>query len=185
MAAHPLQVGREIHLNETAKVLEDLAKDASPKAGGLDLSLAFREVSFYIANEAKQNFDNARSPDGKKWAALKQRRPGKRNKGKKGLGAKPLRNNNLLMNSMLGTLDQKFPGTIAIAGPFWLEQGTNLDYADYHQSGTMDYRGLGTVSTHIPGKKGIPAREFAGFNSKMIDRISIIIADRVAKQISG
>jgi phage gpG-like protein len=129
----------------------------------LDFTQAMKKTSVLLANEAKKNFDGSHSPDGLSWLPLKRRRPGKRNKGKRGLGAKPLIDTGLLMASMQG----RGSSTVKNLGPMSLEQGTAVKYGVFHQYGTLH----------------IPKREFAGITNAMITRIVQYITDDVIRQL--
>lgn len=125
----------------------------------LDFTPAWKIVRVLVSSETKLNFARGQTPDGTPWAPLK--RPSKRRGGK---SAKPLRDKGLLMASVSGAGAGHVEETSKTAFVF----GTNLDYADFHQSGT----------------RRIPRREFLGLTPKMIERIAGMVADVAVKQLA-
>src|SRR4051794_28460462 len=63
----------------------------------LDYGRPLRQVELYLASQARQCFDQQRSPDGTPWAPLKNP-----SKARGGSSAKPLRDTGAMMASLVG-----------------------------------------------------------------------------------
>lgn len=137
-------------------------------ASGKELSFeaGLQRSSRYLRDEALKNFDLQRSPDGVPWAPLKRprnrpkdRRARKKHPDKK---EKILVDTSILLNSTQG--GAKYAENL---GEMFLTQGTNVEYAKYHQFGT----------------RKMVSRPFTGINEENADVICGFLADDVTNQL--
>ena len=94
------------------------------KAAHIDLSTPFKVTSVLLTSATKQNFENQATPDGTRWAPLKN--PPRRRR-----GGKILRDTDVMMASFgrqAGHVEQ-----VDRTSMVW---GSNLDRAFWHQHGT-------------------------------------------------
>lgn len=127
---------------------------------GLSFRRPLETVSFYLASQARRNFDEGHAPDGTPWAPLLH--PSAK---RGGASAKPLRDTGLLMASLTG----KGSGHVERITDTAIEWGTNVNYGTFHQFGTSR----------------MVARPFLGVTPKMEETISRIILEWVEKQLKG
>lgn len=126
-----------------------------------DFSPALKVVMVLLASETKMNFHRGASPDGIPWVPLK--RPRKKGQTRD----KPLRDRGLLMAS--ASANTSGPGAVRDVTTHSLEYGSSLHYGGYHQTGT----------------EFIPQRQWLGMTEATADKVARIVADFVAKGLTG
>jgi len=164
--------------------------DAMTRLGGdVDLSGAIKGVRQLLISDTLSNFEAQATPDGEPWAPLKKPRRRKRDlvRGKKRGRPKKgrdviLQDSGLLRTSVTAS---GASGNVDVETPHSLEWGTVIAYGDYHQSGTMDYHGLGYQPGHTEGLKGIPARPFLGINTALEEKITDLVGGFVERTIAA
>lgn len=137
-------------------------------ASGKPLSFkeGLEESSIYLRSEALRNFDLQRSPDGIPWAPLK--RPRNRLRDRRARKKHPDKKEKILVDtSILLNSTQGGAGYTKMLGEMFLTQGTNIEYAGFHQFGT----------------RKMVARPFVGITSIDADKITGFIADAVTNQL--
>ena len=167
-----------ITLAELPGVLDEVARETEPK----DLKPLLETMSVYLSATAKRRFHEGIDPDGAIWKPLAMQRARPRdkvNRNPRSTGQKPLRDTGLLMASVTGGA-----GGFVNIGDTWLEQGTNLEYAAFHQFGVGPIRPVTKKALFWPGAahpvkgtKGIPARPFLGINDRDADKLALMTAD--------
>lgn len=168
-------VTRDVNLTALPGVFRDMATGITIGPGGIVFDRALKVVSTFLSGQAKANFDQQRAPDGTPWAKLKRPRNRKRDRAKNKLpsgapqgGQKVLYDSGQLMGSMVGR-GKGAQNFIRKLGPMSLEQGTNRDYAHFHQYGT----------------RHMVKREISGITDKHADTIANLVADDVVRQLVG
>jgi phage virion morphogenesis protein len=120
-----------------------------------------------LGSQAKQCFDQQRSPDGAAWAPLKRQRNRKRDKrarkSGRGTGQKVLRDTGLLMASVTG----QGSGHVETLTATSLTYGSNLFYAGFHAYGT----------------RRMVARPFLGISAKTAAVMAQMCADFVRRRM--
>ena len=135
------------------------------QAAGLarpDLRPAWRRVSLLLSAAAKETFAGAMAPDGAPWQPFRRTPPRRRG----GASAKLLRDTGLLMASYTAGAG----GHVEDATPTSLIWGSNLDRAGWHHFGTS---------------RGIPARSQIGLNSKLLEKIDLVVGDWLEQMLGG
>ena len=108
-------------------------------------------MGMQLVSDTKENFQKERDPDGIPWKPLKRRK------------GKILQDTGALRTSVTN----KGGKNIDRRGPTFLEWGTNLHYAKYHQDGTAM----------------IPARPFLGIGDELSEKLEMIAGDWIEEQI--
>lgn len=111
-----------------------------------------------VIAETKKGFRDERDPDGVPWKPLKY--PRRNSKGRDRI----LQDTGLMRTSVTAMGGQN---TDEI-GPTWLEWGTSVPYAKYHQYGTSR----------------IPQRQFLGVGKDLADAVTEQVADFVETEIA-
>jgi len=111
-----------------------------------------------VIAETKKGFRDERDPDGVPWKPLKY--PRRNSKGRDRI----LQDTGLMRTSVTAQGGQN---TDEI-GPTWLEWGTSVPYAKYHQDGTSR----------------IPQRQFLGVGKDLADAVTEQVADFVETEIA-
>lgn len=111
-----------------------------------------------VIAETKKGFRDERDPDGVPWKPLKY--PRRNSKGRDRI----LQDTGLMRTSVTAQGGQN---TDEI-GPTWLEWGTSVHYAKYHQDGTSR----------------IPQRQFLGVGKDLADAVTEQVADFVETEIA-
>ncbi len=128
----------------------------------LDFTQPLRSVKIALVASTKENFSGGHTPDGTVWAPLQRARTRNRRKGDRGL---PLRDTGLLMASTAA----QGRGHVEEITRQELLFGSNLEYAGFHQFGT----------------RHIPARQFLGFNEKLLRTVDAILGEFVEKKLAA
>lgn len=105
-----------------------------------------------LVSDTKEGFFKEQDPDGIPWKPLKRRK------------GKILQDTGALRTSVTSRGGK---GNIERKGPTFLEWGTNIEYAKYHQGGTSR----------------IPARPFLGIGEELGEKLEMIAADWVEEQV--
>lgn len=165
---------RDIHLRQMSTLLDAIAQRADISTAGITFTRSLKDTSVYLRSQMVTRFRDQMSPDGVPWKPLKRPRRRKRDKkrnrradGSSQGGQKVLWDKGILAGSAGGKANQK-PDIDTVAA-MWLEQGSNLYYAGFHQDGT----------------RHIPARPFAGITDKDVEKIEMFIADSIVAQLTG
>lgn len=201
---------REIGLPGLAGYLSELGTNGQQVSFGQVL----KDVSAYLAAQAKQSFEKQRAPDGTAWAPFKKLRS--RKKDLRGRRRAPHKTEKLLYDRgflMASVSAAGAKGSIREMTATSLVQGSNIEYGPAHQEGAhykeRTRKGGRPVKTAFgtvwegeppfvfPDADGnpvftrkirahdMPARPFLGITQAMADRISQLAADDVARQIAG
>lgn len=133
-------------------------------------SLSFREgledSSIYLRAQTLRCFDEQRSPDGRPWAPLK--RPRNRLRDRRARKKNPHKREKILVDTaLLQNSTQGGTGFTKTLGDLYLTQGTNIEYAHFHQFGT----------------RKMVDRPFTGITAADGDKVAGFIADDVARQL--
>lgn len=148
-----MPVSQELDLTQLVQALESQGRDLSQ----VDLRPCWQRVTMLLKAKTTDFFHEGKAPDGTYWAPL--RKPSKKRGGK---SAKPLRDTDKLMLSILGTGGNHIERT----EPTSLVWGTNIDYGPYHQYGT----------------RTIPRRQFLGMDDEMQEAIGEVVLDYLGNQ---
>jgi phage gpG-like protein len=117
---------------------------------------AYRVIGVLLTAAVKENFAAGHDPEGRPWAPLKNPRGRRR-------GGKVLRDTGLLMASF-GSGGHHVEAFDRRGGLVW---GSNLDRAAWHQHGT----------------RRMPARPMIGFTARISEKVSLVVAEQVVKQL--
>jgi phage gpG-like protein len=130
----------------------------------LDYTRPLGAVSVYLSSQARMSFSRQATPDGTPWPPFK-RTPSRRRGGR---SAKLLWDRGILAASMSARAARGAVRDIQQSGALArLEHGSNLDYAGYQ------FLGTGTI----------PARTAVGITDEMAQRIEMLVADDVVRQM--
>lgn len=158
--------------------LDHLEVIVSQLGADVDYTPAMKSCRQIVISAAKFNFDDQKAPDGIPWAPLKRQRGKRKGRGKSRGHDKILRDTGLLMQSL--TAASGGARTIDILTSTSMEWGTNVDYAQYLQEGTGDFRGK---RNYGGSGKGMVARPFLGLNDTIEEEIEEAVAGFVEREI--
>lgn len=156
--------------------LAELSADLEAQARRLDkpdLTRAMRSCALAAKASVMDNFAGQHAPDGTPWPPRKRQRNRKRDKRarKKGGQQQLLQDRGLFRASY-----QSGEGHVEEVGPLSLAVGSNL------KAGDSDFT---LAEIHTFGTRTIPAREQIGWGEPLVETVTEIVADHLARQLGG
>lgn len=172
-----MAIAAEIDLGHFAAWIDDLGESLK----NIDLTPLMKAISLALEGGTKRLFDKGESPDGKKWAPLKNQRNRPRDKRARGGDQKPLRDRGLLMASLSASGQAHVERITSSA----LEWGTNLEYAAVHQFGHTFERTSAFGRETKPYRQTVPARPFLGLSPEIENDIGLMVLEFVGEQFAS